>query len=169
MLAITKEKKINKYKAYKGIFTPIIMAMKVVIGTKSGKTYQKEITGEEAEALYGRVLGEELTGETLGFSGVTFKICGGSDSQGFPMRKDLPGTNRKKLLIGKSIGFRGKLRGRRFGGLRIKKTIAGNTVHNKIHQLNLQVTKGDAIIDKAFAPVEEAPATDTPKQEAKAE
>jgi small subunit ribosomal protein S6e len=140
--------------------------MKVVIGTKSGKTFQKELSGEEAEALYGRVLGEELRGELLGYSGVTFVIRGGSDSQGFPMRKDLTGPNRKKLLITKGIGFKGKLRGKRFGGLRIKRTVAGNTVHEKIHQVNLKVAKGDAVIEKAFAPAEEEAA---PKVETKTE
>ena len=126
------------------------------MGTKSGKTFQKEISSEEAEALYGRVLGEEFDGKLLDLSGVTFQICGGSDAQGFPMRKDLPGTKRKRILIGKSTGFKGKLRGKRFGGLRIKRTVAGNTVHEKTHQLNLKVIKGDNVLEKAFAPVEKS-------------
>ena len=140
------------------------MALKVVIGTKGGKTFQKELSQEEAEALYGRVLGEELKGESIGLSGATFTITGGSDFSGFPMRKDFHGTKRKKLLISKSLGFKGKLRGKRFDGLRIKKTVCGNTVHEKIHQLNLKCTKGDASVEKAFAPVEE-PAAKTPAAE----
>lgn len=131
------------------------MAIKLVMGTKSGKTFQKELSSEEAESLYNRVLGEELNGEMFGYSGVTFTISGGSDSQGFPMRKDLTGTKRKSILIGKSTGFKGKLRGKRFGGLRIKRTVAGNTVYEKTHQLNLKVTKGDKVLEKAFAPAEE--------------
>ncbi len=131
------------------------MAIKIVIGTKSGKSFQKEISSEEAEALYGRVLGEELNGELLGFTSVKFVISGGSDASGFPMRKDLPGSGKKKILISKSIGFKGKIRGKRFGGLRIKKMVAGNTVNEKTHQLNLKVIKGDAVIEKAFAPKEE--------------
>ena len=69
------------------------------------------------------------TWELLNFSGVEFGITGGSDSDGFPMRKDLPGTQKRKLLLTKGVGFKGKLRGKRFGGLRVKKTVAGNTVH----------------------------------------
>jgi len=141
------------------------MALKVVIGTKSGKTYQKELSTQEAEALHSRVLGEELNGEVLGYSGVKFTITGGSDAQGFPMRADVVGQNRKKILIAKSLGFRGKLRKKRFGGLRVRKTVAGNTVGPKTHQLNLKVTKGDAVIEKAFAPApEEVPAKETPAQ-----
>jgi len=137
------------------------MAIKVVIGTKSGKCFQKELSQEESESLYGKALGEELNGELLGYSGVKLSITGGSDASGFPMRKDLPGTNKKKLLISKSTGFKGKLRGKRFGGLRIKRTVAGNTIFDKTHQLNLKVTKGDKVIEDAFAPAtEEAPASE---------
>lgn len=135
------------------------MALKVVIGIKSGKTFQKELSGEEAEALYGRVLGEEINGELLGLSGAKLLITGGSDASGFPMRKDLPGTVKKKIFTNKSIGFRGKLRGKRFGGLKIKKTMAGNTIFEKTHQLNLKALSGDAAIEKAFAPAE-APKTE---------
>ena len=131
------------------------MVLKIVIGTKSGKCFQKELSSQEAESLYGKILGEELNGETLGFSGVKFEITGGSDAQGFPMRKDLFGTKRKQLLIAKSLGFKGKLRGKTFGGLRVKRSIAGNTVYDKTNQLNLKVTKGDEVIEKAFAPAEE--------------
>lgn len=137
--------------------TPFSVAIKVVIGTKSGKCFQKELSSEESEALYGKSLGEELRGELLGFSGVTLAVTGGSDANGFPMRKDLSGTNRKRLLITKGVGFKGKLRGKRFGGLRIKKTVAGNTIYEKTHQLNLKVIKGDEAVEKAFAaPAEEA-------------
>ncbi len=130
------------------------MALKIVVGTKSGKSYQKELSSQEAEALYGRVLGEELNGDILGFSGAKLKITGGSDAQGFPMRADLPGTNRKRILIAKSTGFKGKLRGKRFGGLRVKKSIAGNTVNVKTHQLNIKVISGDEAVEKVFAPKE---------------
>ncbi len=133
------------------------MAIKVVIGTKSGKCFQKELSTQEAEALYQKTLGEEFNGELINISGAKFLICGGSDASGFPMRKDLPGINKRKILIGKSIGFKGKLRSKRFGGLRIKKMVAGNTVYEKTHQLNLKTVKGDELVAKAFAP-EEAPA-----------
>ncbi len=140
------------------------MAIKIVIGTKTGKCFQKELSKEESEALYTKVLGEEFNSELIGITGAKFLITGGSDASGFPMRRDLPGTQRKKLLITKSLGFRGKLRKKRFGGLRIKKSIAGNTVYEKTNQLNVKTTKGDDAVVKAFAPKEEAP-TDAPKEE----
>jgi len=136
------------------------MTIKIVIGTKSGKCYQKELSQEESESLYGKVLGDELNGELFGFSGVKLSITGGSDASGFPMRKDLPGQNKKKILLTKGTGFKGKLRGKRFAGLRLKKTIAGNTVYEKTNQLNLKVIKGENVIEKAFAPAEEPAKTE---------
>lgn len=141
------------------------MAMKVVMGTKSGKTFQRELSAEEAEALSGRVLGEELNGEVLGYSGVKFLIAGGSDDSGFPMRKDVAGVNKKRILVAKSIGFRGKLNKRRFSGLRIKKTVAGNTISKKTNQVNLKVVKGDDVILKSFAPAEPEKAESAPASE----
>jgi len=132
------------------------MAMKIVIGTKEGKCFQKELSSQEAEALYSKKLGEEFNSEVIGITGAKFLITGGSDANGFPMRKDLPIAGKKKLLITKGIGFRGKLRGKRFGGLRVKKTVAGNTVHEKTHQLNVKTIKGDDKVVAAFAPAPEA-------------
>ncbi len=66
------------------------------------------------------------------------------------MRKDLNGAKRKKILLTKGIGFNGKLRGKRFNGLRVKKTIAGNVIYDKTNQINLVCTKGADIIEKTF-------------------
>jgi small subunit ribosomal protein S6e len=142
------------------------MALKIVIGTKSGKSYQKELEGSDAEALYGQILGNEVAGDGFGFSGASFLITGGSDDAGFPMRKDLPGQGRKSILMAKGTGFKGKLRGKRFGGLRIKKTVAGNTISKATNQVNLKVVKGDKVVEKAFAPAQEP---DAPAEEKKEE
>lgn len=137
------------------------MAIKIVIGTKSGKCFQKELSTEEAEALHGKMLGEEFNSEVIGITGAKFLITGGSDASGFPMRRDLPGIGKKKLLLTKSVGFKGKLRGQKFGGLRLKKTVAGNTVNEKTHQLNVKVVKGDDAVLKAFRPQEELKAEES--------
>ena len=130
------------------------MALKIVIGTKSGKCFQKELSKEESEALYARTLGQEFDGALIGIAGAKFLITGGSDASGFPMRKDLPGIRKRKILITKGIGFSGKLRGKRFGGLRIKKTVSGNTVFEKTNQLNLKTLSGNDAVEKFFAPRE---------------
>ncbi|HOI19055.1 MAG TPA: S6e family ribosomal protein [Candidatus Woesearchaeota archaeon] len=113
--------------------------IKLVIGTKDGKSIQKVILEENTRAIFGKKIGETFEGAITGISGVedyVFKITGGSDSSGFPMRKDIEGVPKKKILSKKSIGLRLKRK-----GLRIKKTVAGNHVHEKTAQINVKVEK----------------------------
>ena len=114
---------------------------KVVIGTKDGKTVQKELKGEEAEAFHNKIIGDTVSGDTAGFSGYEFLITGGSDKCGFPMRKGIQ-EPRKRVFIGKSVGFSGKDRNKKKrNGLHVRKTVCGERVTKIITQVNLKVTK----------------------------
>ena len=131
------------------------MVMKIIIGTSSGKSFQKELPKEESQNFHGRKIGEKISGDVFGISGCEFEIRGGSDAQGFPMRSGILGDVRKKIFITKGVGFRGKLRGKRFKGLRVKRTVFGNTISSKTHQVNLKCIKGDEAIEKQFKKVDE--------------
>lgn len=110
---------------------------KVNIGDpKSGKTVQKVVSGDHAQALLKKRIGEKVSGEAIGFPGYEFEISGGSDYCGFPMRRDVRGTARKKVLIVKGVGLRHNVEGRK-----VRKTVAGNTVYSKTAQINLKVLK----------------------------
>jgi small subunit ribosomal protein S6e len=113
------------------------MEFKVNIGDpKTGKTVQKVVSGDHAQALLKKKIGEKISGETIGFPGYEFEITGGSDYCGFPMRRDVRGSARKKVLIVSGVGIRQNVRGRK-----IRKTVAGNTVYSKTAQINLKVLK----------------------------
>lgn len=130
---------------------------KVCIGEqKGGKTHQKELSDDHAETLIGKKIGETVKGKDIGLDGYEFEITGGSDYCGFPMRKDVQGTNRKKVLITKGVGLRAGKR----KGLRVRKNVAGNTVYEKTAQVNLKVTKAGK---EPLTPPTEAPAEE--KQE----
>ena len=114
---------------------------KVVIGTKQGKSVQKELKSPEADNLLKKRIGEKISGEELGFPGYEFEITGGSDKSGFPMRKGIQQA-RKKVLIGKSVGFCGLDRnGKKQPGLLKRRTICGEMITKIIHQVNLKVLK----------------------------
>jgi small subunit ribosomal protein S6e len=110
--------------------------MKINIGEKSGKTYKVDLEEDKASLLYGKIIGEEIDGELIGLSGYTFKITGGSDNSGFPMRRDVSGYNKKKILIGSGVGIR-KIR----RGVRNRKTVRGNTISEEISQINVHIIK----------------------------
>lgn len=117
---------------------------KLVLGAKDGKSYQKEIKSPQADELLKKKIGETIVGDTLGFSGYKFILTGGSDKCGFPMRKGIQAP-RKKILIGKSIGFDGKNRhGTKQPGLILRRTVCGERITKIIHQVNLKVLQEGA-------------------------
>tara|TARA_Y100000310_G_scaffold112526_1_gene111012 strand:- start:314 stop:814 length:501 start_codon:yes stop_codon:yes gene_type:complete len=142
---------------------------KLVLGTKDGKCYQKEIKSPEADHLLKQRIGEKVSGDNLGFSGYEFEITGGSDKCGFPMRKGIQ-EPRKSVLIGGSVGFCGKKRKhekkktrKKQKGLVKRRTVCGEMVTKIINQINLKVVK------EGSQSLGEAPATEAPKEEAKVE
>ena len=115
------------------------MEFKLTISTKDGQSGQVTVKEDHAKPFLGKVLGESIKGEPLGFTGYEFLIAGGSDFCGFPMRRDIPGQIRKKILAVSGIGLKAKRQGQRQ-----RKTLCGNTIHAKISQINLKVTKEGA-------------------------
>ena len=114
-----------------------MVTIRAVISTSDGKTRQLEVPEDRQSALYGKKIGEVLDGSLLGFSNTKFKITGGSDKDGFPMRNDFPGMRRKRVLLTGGVGFHPKR-----DGLRKKKNIRGNTVGEDISQINFLVVEG---------------------------
>ena len=109
---------------------------KLVIGTKEGKCYQKELNEEQSGNLVGKRIGDKISGEDVGLAGYEFELTGGSDYCGFPMRRDAQGPTRKRILAVSGVGLKKAAK-----GLRQRKTVAGNTVHDKTAQVNLKVLK----------------------------
>lgn len=109
---------------------------KVVISDpKTKKAYQKEME-QAVTGMFGKKIGDTVSGNNLGFSGYEFLITGGSDKDGFPMRADIDGISRKKVLITKGTGLRSNVKGKRK-----RKSIRGNTISQDISQINLKVSK----------------------------
>ena len=81
------------------------MAFKVVVSQKA-ESYQVEV--DETKAFNGLVIGDEFDGGLVGLDGYTLKITGGSDKNGFTMKKDVPGTRRIKSLLTGGIGYHPK-------------------------------------------------------------
>jgi small subunit ribosomal protein S6e len=124
------------------------MAFRIVISDpKSKKAWQKDM---EAPALNGKKIGEKVDGSLIGLSGFTLQVTGGSDKEGFPMRYDLDGISRKKVLLTKGVGFSGtkKIRKVKYKvkGMKKRKYVRGNTISDSIMQVNLKVLEGEGDI-----------------------
>jgi len=120
-----------------------------IASPQCGTIKQFEIDDEKKLAyLNDRRLGQEMEGELLGdqFKGYVFKIIGGCDKQGFPMKQGILDSKRVKLLLkGGTIGCR---RWRVKNGERTRKTVRGCIVSQDIACLNLKILKeGDEKIE----------------------
>ena len=111
-----------------------MVSFKLVIGTKEGKCLQKDMQEPDANMLLGKRIGDKIAGDVVGFAGYEFEVTGGSDYCGFPMRKDVQGFGRKRILTVSGVGVKKIAK-----GIRQKKTVCGNTIHPKISQVNLKV------------------------------
>jgi small subunit ribosomal protein S6e len=109
---------------------------KLVLSAKDGKSYQREVKDKGAIPFLGKKIGDTVKGDGFGLAGYEVQLTGGSDSCGFPMRKDVPGTGRKRILAVAGVGLKKKGKGQRQ-----RKTVCGNTVHGKIAQINLKILK----------------------------
>jgi small subunit ribosomal protein S6e len=107
----------------------------VVNDPKTGKSYQIDVAGPQTSALVGKKIGDTVDGIYFRLPGYKLLITGGSDKDGFPMRHDLPGQGRKKLMLSGGVGFKPARK-----GVRKRKSVRGNTVSPSTLQLNLKVT-----------------------------
>lgn len=114
-----------------------MVEFKVVVNDiKTGKAHKVQVSGHHANSLIGKKIGDDVDGIFISLPGYKLQITGGTDKNGFPMRKDLPGMNRRRLLLSKSLGFNTTE-----SGLRRKKSIRGNTINQDVVQINMKVTK----------------------------
>lgn len=108
----------------------------VISDPKTGKSYQREVKDPNSKKFIGMKVGDNVKGEAIDLTGYEFLITGGSDNCGFPMRKDVTGMGRKRILITKSVGLKKAKKGQRY-----RITVCGNTIHSKISQINLKIVK----------------------------
>lgn len=109
--------------------------MQIIIGSKDGKSFSVEL--DNTNPLNGKRIGDTFEGSILGLEGYSLKITGGSDNEGFPMKKNLHGTARRKILAkGGGTGIRNLS-----DGERRRKSMRGNAVADDIAQLNTKVVE----------------------------
>ena len=123
----------------------------VINDGKNGKSYQVPVTGHHANSLIGKKVGDVVDGIFVGLPGYKLTIMGGSDKDGYPMRKDLPGVKRRKILVTEGIGFRKT----DMGGLRKRKSMRGNTISPEVSQLNMKITQAGSKPIEELIKVEE--------------
>ena len=114
--------------------------------TGPGKGLSKLVQIDENKFRFeGMKIGEIIKGGLIGFPNYEFEITGGSDTSGFPIRKDVHGPVKKKILVSKrGIGYKPTRKGQKR-----RKTVRGNEITHDITLINLKVIKyGEAELFK---------------------
>jgi small subunit ribosomal protein S6e len=108
---------------------------KVIISDPQAGT-SKVVEVEEARAapFIGRKIGEIMDGAIVDMAATKVQIRGGSDKDGVPMRPDVHGGVRRKVVLSGGVGFKPTKE-----GMRKRKAVRGNVITDEIVQLNLKI------------------------------
>jgi len=122
--------------------------MKINIAYPTTGNQKFIVIDEEAKlrTLYDKRISQEVNGEDLGdeFAGYIFRISGGNDKQGFPMKQGVLTDTRVRLLLKDGVSC---YRPRRVGE-RKRKSVRGCIVSSDLSVLNLVIIKkGDNEIE----------------------
>ncbi len=114
-------------------------------GPGKGLTKLIEIDEKKSRLFEAKKIGESINGGLIGFPNYEFEITGGSDSSGFPMRKDVHGPVKKRILVSKKgIGYKPKRKGEKR-----RRTVRGSEITFDMTLINLKVLKyGDTELFK---------------------
>ncbi|MEK6981376.1 MAG: 30S ribosomal protein S6e [Candidatus Micrarchaeota archaeon] len=120
----------------------------VVSDKKTGKSYNIEVAKETETSIIGKVIGEQIEGGIVGAAGYSFQVTGGSDKSGFPMRRDIGGTKKARILLTKGVGYQDAEKGQRK-----RKLVRGNVISLDTMQVNVVVSDyGTATLEQLFPP-----------------
>uniref|UniRef100_A0A7J3ZLS2 Small ribosomal subunit protein eS6 n=1 Tax=Fervidicoccus fontis TaxID=683846 RepID=A0A7J3ZLS2_9CREN len=95
------------------------------------RAFQVVLDKEKSRRIIGAKIKDELDASIIGLKGKLI-ITGGSDNSGFPMRPDIPGGVKKRVLLSQPPGFHPTTK-----GLRKRKTVRGNTITEETVQVNV--------------------------------
>jgi len=106
---------------------------KLVI-SDAATSFARAVQDPQSAGFLGKRIGESIGGELLGIPGYTFRITGGTDKSGFPMRPEVPGARQVRIFVGEGFGFHAPRH-----GMRKRRTFRGSAVSEQTVQINLIV------------------------------
>ncbi len=108
----------------------------IVSDPEAGTSKIVELEETRAAPLIGRKIGESVDGAVVDLPAHKLKITGGSDRDGVPMRPNVHGGVRRKVVISGGVGFKPQDKGERR-----RKTVRGNVITDEIVQINTKITE----------------------------
>jgi small subunit ribosomal protein S6e len=106
----------------------------IVSDPEAGTSKVVELEEARAAPFIGRRLGEIMDGSVVDLPAHKVQLLGGSDKDGVPMRGNVHGGVRRRVVLSGGAGFNSKKKGERK-----RKTVRGSTITDEIVQINLKI------------------------------
>lgn len=126
----------------------------IVSDPEVGTSKVVELEETRAASFIGRKVGEIIDGAVVDLPAHKLQVTGGSDRDGVPMRPNVHGGVRRKVILSGGVGFNPQK-----AGQRKRKTVRGNVVTDEIVQINTK------IIEKPKKPAAAKPEKAVQKEE----
>ncbi len=108
----------------------------IVSDPQTGTSKVIELEEARAAPFIGRKIGEVLDGAAVDMPATKVQIMGGSDKDGVPMKPNVHGGVRRRVVLSGGVGFKAKR-----GGERKRKAVRGNILTDEIVQINMKIVE----------------------------
>jgi small subunit ribosomal protein S6e len=108
----------------------------IVSDPQTGTSKVLELEEARAAPFIGRKIGEIMDGATVDMPATKVQLTGGSDKDGVPMRPNVHGGVRRKVVLSGGAGFNPTK-----DGERRRKAVRGNIITDEIAQLNMKIVE----------------------------
>jgi small subunit ribosomal protein S6e len=113
-----------------------MMPVFIVSNPDTGESQKVEIEDSRMTALLGSRIGEILDGSVANLPGHKIQLTGGTDRDGIPMRPDVHGGVKARIILSGGVGFKP-----RNPGERRRKVVRGNIVTADTTFLNFKIVE----------------------------
>jgi len=112
------------------------MPVLIVSNPADGTSQRVELDDQQLRALYGTRIGQVVEGAVAGMQGYKIKLTGGTDKDGIPMRPDVHGSAKARVILSGGVGYKPKNKGDKK-----RKVVRGNTVSVETTFLNFAIVE----------------------------
>ena len=112
------------------------MPVLIISDPETGTSQKVEIEDARMAPLIGRRIGEVIDGTVADLAGYKIQLTGGTDKDGIPMRPDVHGGVKARIVLSGGVGYKPKKKGERK-----RVVVRGNTVSVDTTFLNFKIVE----------------------------
>ncbi len=112
------------------------MPVLIIADPEAGTNEKRELEDARMAPLVGLRIGESIDGTVADLTGYRIQLTGGTDKDGIPMRPDVHGGVKARIVLSGGVGFKPKNKGERK-----RVVVRGNTVTAETTFLNFKIVE----------------------------